>query len=216
MTSLEKLNKITSEINIQDELQMLEEINNSIKNLELIRKSKVAELTTKTTSLTNQINQITKEINHLNQITDEAYDKLSIPSTAPVRKSSNVFSAILEKKQELDNLKVKIIKESQALNTSISNLTIEERRLAVELQDVTDKISKVQEEFENSASMAEQDPALLRISLMRRLGIELTSGDKDGGDTVLITNSTNNKRDILKVEPKLSDFFISNHIWDKL
>ena len=97
MTSLEKLNKITSEINSQDELQLLEEINNSIKNLDQIRKSKINELSTRTTTLTNQINIITKEINELNRINDENYSKLSIPETSPIRKSSNIFHIILIK-----------------------------------------------------------------------------------------------------------------------
>lgn len=220
MTSLEKLNKITSEINSQDELQLLEEINNSIKNLDQIRKSKINELSTRTTTLTNQINIITKEINELNRINDENYSKLSIPETSPIRKSSNIFHIILIKKQELDNLKVEIIKESQLLHTSISNLTLEERNLINKLNELIEKINRIDED--NSKIVSEQDPSMLKINLYKNLGIKLETGnshnsdDGDNDDMMIITNQDDNTSNILKVEPKLSDFFISNYIWDKL
>lgn len=220
MTSLEKLNKITSEINSQDELQLLEEINNSIKNLDQIRKSKINELSTRTTTLTNQINLITKEINELNRINDENYSKLSIPETSPIRKSSNIFHIILIKKQELDNLKVEIIKESQLLHTSISNLTLEERNLINKLNELIEKINRIDED--NSKIVSEQDPSMLKINLYKNLGIKLETGnshnsdDGDNDDMMIITNQDDNTSNILKVEPKLSDFFISNYIWDKL
>ncbi|MCP8716434.1 MAG: kinetochore protein SPC24 [Asgard group archaeon] len=220
MTSFEKLNKITSEINSQDELQLLEEINNSIKNLDQIRKSKINELSTRTTTLTNQINIITKEINELNRINDENYSKLSIPETSPIRKSSNIFHIILIKKQELDNLKVEIIKESQLLHTSISNLTLEERNLINKLNELIEKINRIDED--NSKIVSEQDPSMLKINLYKNLGIKLETGnshnsdDGDNDDMMIITNQDDNTSNILKVEPKLSDFFISNYIWDKL
>lgn len=220
MTSFEKLNKITSEINSQDELQLLEEINNSIKNLDQIRKSKINELSTRTTTLTNQINIITKEINELNRINDENYSKLSIPETSPIRKSSNIFHIILIKKQELDNLKVEIIKESQLLHTSISNLTLEERNLINKLNELIEKINRIDED--NSKIVSEQDPSMLKINLYKNLGIKLETGnshnsdDGDSDDMMIITNQDDNTSNILKVEPKLSDFFISNYIWDKL
>ncbi|EER34406.1 predicted protein [Candida tropicalis MYA-3404] len=220
MTSLEKLNKITSEINSQDELQLLEEINNSIKNLDQIRKSKINELSTRTTTLTNQINIITKEINELNRINDENYSKLSIPETSPIRKSSNIFHIISIKKQELDNLKVEIIKESQLLHTSISNLTLEERNLINKLNELIEKINRIDED--NSKIVSEQDPSMLKINLYKNLGIKLETGnshnsdDGDNDDMMIITNQDDNTSNILKVEPKLSDFFISNYIWDKL
>lgn len=220
MTSLEKLNKITSEINSQDELQLLEEINNSIKNLDQIRKSKINELSTRTTTLTNQINIITKEINELNRINDENYSKLLIPETSPIRKSSNIFHIILIKKQELDNLKVEIIKESQLLHTSISNLTLEERNLINKLNELIEKINRIDED--NSKIVSEQDPSMLKINLYKNLGIKLETGnshnsdDGDNDDMMIITNQDDNTSNILKVEPKLSDFFISNYIWDKL
>lgn len=220
MTSLEKLNKITFEINSQDELQLLEEINNSIKNLDQIRKSKINELSTRTTTLTNQINIITKEINELNRINDENYSKLSIPETSPIRKSSNIFHIILIKKQELDNLKVEIIKESQLLHTSISNLTLEERNLINKLNELIEKINRIDED--NSKIVFEQDPSMLKINLYKNLGIKLETGnshnsdDGDNDDMMIITNQDDNTSNILKVEPKLSDFFISNYIWDKL
>lgn len=224
MTSLEKLNKITSEINIQDELQLLEEINNSIKNLEQIRKSKINELTNKTNILTKSINNITKEINDLNRINDEQYEKLSIPETSslssPIRKSSNIFHIILIKKQELDNLKVEIIKESQFLQTSINNLILKERKLIENLNELIEKLNKIEED--NFEIISEQDPSILRINLYKNLGIKLEiinheqQQRKVEEDMMIITNQDNHISNILKIEPKLSDFFISNYIWDQL
>ena len=120
----------------------------------------------------------------------------------------------------MDNLKVEIIKESQLLHTSISNLTLEERNLINKLNELIEKINRIDED--NSKIVSEQDPSMLKINLYKNLGIKLETGnshnsdDGDNDDMMIITNQDDNTSNILKVEPKLSDFFISNYIWDKL
>ena len=101
------------------------------------------------------------------------------------------------------------------------------------MEDINDKLDKLLNDMDKLGIM-EQDPSILRINLFRNLGIKLENmppnANSGGGggdsksnsnnnnteeDCVIITDDNNNVN-ILNIEPKLSDYFISNYIWDKL
>ena len=99
------------------------------------------------------------------------------------------------------------------------------------MEDINDKLDKLLNDMDKLGIM-EQDPSILRINLFRNLGIKLENMPLMPivvvvviviviviiiilKKIVIITDDNNNVN-ILNIEPKLSDYFISNYIWDKL
>ena len=251
-TSVDKLNKLIEEVNNQDELQLIEEINLYIKTLYELRQVKIDQLSNIIHQLNQQIITSNKEINQLNKINDYNYELINVnnfnfvsqqlfqftnfdrSSSSSSESTNNIFQMINKRLNELDNLKVVIVKELTDLETNLNNLKYKQNNLHESMEDINDKLDKLLNDMDKLGIM-EQDPSILRINLFRNLGIKLENmppnanggggGDSNSNsncnnnnteeDCVIITDDNNNVN-ILNIEPKLSDYFISNYIWDKL
>ena len=73
---------------------------------------------------------------------------------------------------ELDNLKVVIVKELTDLETNLNNLKYKQNNLHESMEDINDKLDKLLNDMDKLGIM-EQDPSILRINLFRNLGIKL-------------------------------------------
>ncbi|CAX43439.1 kinetochore protein, putative [Candida dubliniensis CD36] len=255
-SSVEKLNKLIEEVNNQDELQLIEEINLYIKTLYELRQIKIDQLSNIIHQLNQKIITSNKEINQLNKINDYNYELIKVNNfnfidgswsqsfqftnfdriSSSISDTShhhhhhdnNIFQMINKRLNELDNLKVIIVKELNDLETNLNNLKYKQNNLYESMEDINDKLDKLLNDIDKSG-IIDQDPSILRINLFRNLGIKLentphnnnnnnnntTRSDGDTDDCVIITDDNNNVN-ILNIEPKLSDYFISNYIWDKL
>lgn len=146
-TSVDKLNKLIEEVNNQDELQLIEEINLYIKTLYELRQVKIDQLSNIIHQLNQQIITSNKEINQLNKINDYNYELINVnnfnfvsqqlfqftnfdrSSSSSSESTNNIFQMINKRLNELDNLKVVIVKELTDLETNLNNLKYKQNNL---------------------------------------------------------------------------------------
>ncbi|EMG50987.1 SPC24 Probable kinetochore protein SPC24 [Candida maltosa Xu316] len=217
--SLEKLNLLIEEINDRDELKVIDGINGYIQRLKEIRESKLNQLKTIIQHLNQQITNTTHEINVLNEINDQNYgiidtSNLNHHNSKSINRSGNVFDIVSQKSKELDDLEITISDQLTILDTKLTGLRQKQTMMLEQLDEINKKSEQIYEDIDKTG-IVDQDPYILRISLYKNLGFSLETMNDSMNDMFVITDGSNTT-DVLKIEPKLSDYFISNFIWDKM
>ncbi|CAI5756701.1 unnamed protein product [Candida verbasci] len=214
VSSMNKFNNVIKELNEFTELEMKEIINSDINNIFKQYNNKIDSTKSEISQLDQEIINLNTEISNLSKINDSNLDfiKKYSKKNSAIDKNGNIFSVLQTKSIELDTLKMSIVKEITELESLNNSLTYKLNKLKQEREEKSDKDKVVTDEF----IIEDQDLVVMKINLNRNIGVRLETLKKGDDEDVLILTDLENKSDLFKVDSKLSDYFISNYIWDKL
>ncbi|KAK6457711.1 Spc24 subunit of Ndc80-domain-containing protein [Scheffersomyces xylosifermentans] len=238
MTPEEIIDQAIESIEIDPELLTLDRIEETIRDIQRIRDDKIARLTEANQELQVTVKRLNHELSLLIKISDYNYDiirnltQVADHHGGEIRKSDNIFVALNKKSIELDNIKVSIAKNLNDLESSINLLKLNKSKLQKNLEELKVKIANLfndpfddrnREKSTNEEDLLNQDSSILKISLYRNLGVRIENFNEDSkadeetaNDHIIIHNKEKNLTSVFKVEPKYSDYFISNYIWDRV
>lgn len=207
-------------IEIEPELITLEKIEEDIKAISTLRSSKIESLSAENAKLTETIASLQKEIDVLTKISDENYQIISnltnfdgvTNDRSADMKIQNIFKLFNQKFSQLDTLKLNIAKSLTDLESNINSLKLSKVKLSNDLSEVKTSLQNVLDSPD--ISNVTNDANILKINLYRNLGIKIETIDNT--DTIIIYDKETNSSSILTAGEKLSDYFISNYIWERL
>ncbi|ABN65764.1 predicted protein [Scheffersomyces stipitis CBS 6054] len=229
------LQQTIDSIEIDPELLTLERIDDTIRLIKNARDEKIDQLEKSKKGLEVTINQLNNEISLLNKISDYNYEvirnitEIAGYSNTQINRDENIFKVLNKKSVELDNYKVVIAKNLNDLESSINFLRLNKTNLQKNVDELKTKINNLfnnpfDDSEANDDDLVNQDANILKINLYRNLGVNIDNFDDENGendtvttnDHILIHNKDSNVSSVFKVEPKYSDYFISNYLWDRL
>ncbi|KAI5951451.1 spc24 [Candida jiufengensis] len=240
------LQQLIDQLNSGDEFLAIEQIQSIINNQNITNTNEISKTNETITNLKNEIDLKQKSIQMLNKLNDINYELIqtytsSIKPTTTPNKSENIFQLIKSKSIEMENYKVKIIKELQDLTSSINILNSNELKLNNEIQQINENIKDSINNFQgnlnlNNNELLEQDLTILLINLYKNLGMNLESAKKITGDNennqdfnsqnpdnyldepedFMIISGKDDTVTALALEARYTEEFISNFIWDKI
>jgi kinetochore protein Spc24 len=207
-------------IEIEPELITLEKIEEDIKAISALRSRKIESLSAENVKLSETITNLQKEIDVLTKISDENYEIISnltdFEGVANDRsvdmKLQNIFKLFNQKFSQLDTLKLNIAKSLTDLESNINSLQLSKVKLSNDLSQVKTSLQNVLDSPD--ISNVSNDSNILKINLYRNLGIKIETVENT--DTIIIYDKETNSSSILTAGEKLSDYFISNYIWERL
>lgn len=204
---------------IEPDLLTLRRIEEVIAKTNQIRTSIIEDYTNKITSMKTECKNLQNEISILTKVSGINYENLkqlgegNEESMKDVEDKS-IFKIMNEKAVEMDNLKLSLAKNLNDLESQINTLHITKKSSFEEFG----QLEKENENIINENIINHPDSKTIKIKIYKSLGVEIEPGDekKREQDRVIIYDKTTNLSNILKVEDKYSDYFITNYIWDKI
>lgn len=207
------LNSVVDSFEINPDLAMLTKIEESIQKSAMQRSAQLEQEELQVKLLQKEHDSLVKEVNSLTDASssEDILNQLEIKVIQ--LPSDNLFDLFDKKTIELDNSKVILAKRINELDSQINLKKINILKLHEQLHKVTQQIENVLSDnlLQNS------DSKIMKINLYKSLGVLIENGPNEADDDkILIYNKENDLTNILNVNDKYSDYFITNHIWDRL
>lgn len=154
-------------------------------------------------------------LNEIKSLTDPKSTSPEILHQLDVTGSSaneDLFKLFEKKSSQLDDSKVLLAKRLNDLESQINTMKI----MITRLNESLDRLNTKSENLLNENLLQNPDSKIMKINLYKSLGLLIESVNEQENDKILIYNKENDLTNILNVNDKYSDYFITNHIWDKL
>ena len=209
------LNSVVDSFEIKPDLVMLSKIDESIQKSSIQRSLKLEQQQSILNELQKEYDSLLKEANSLSDpsSSEDILAQLEIKTVPLVLPNDNLFDLFDKKSIELDNSKVVLAKRINELDSQINLKKINILKLHEQLEKVTQQTENVL----NENLLQNPDSKIMKINLYKSLGILIENGTNGlDEDKILIYNKENDLTSILNVNDKYSDYFITNHIWDRL
>lgn len=199
----------------QPDIASLERIEQTQSKTALLRSQRIA-------NLESQVKQLEEEL----KAVQSALDGLSIPSSAisetlrgfgaktsgaSEQDETDVFKLINLKSLSLDNEKVALAKQLTEIESSINQMNMAKIKATRRREEVND----LREQALALNVANNYNGTSMKISLFKKFGVHIE--EKEGGsDRIVIFDHGSNLTNVLEVDDKYLDYFISNYIWDRL
>ncbi|CAH2351051.1 probable kinetochore protein Spc24p [[Candida] railenensis] len=209
------LNSVVDSFEIKPDLVMLSKIDESIQKSSIQRSLKLEQQQSILNQLQKEYDSLLKEANSLSDpsSSEDILAQLEIKTVPSVSPNDNLFDLFDKKSIELDNSKVVLAKRINELDSQINLKKINISKLHEQLEKVTQQTENVL----NENLLQNPDSKIMKINLYKSLGILIENGTNGvDEDKILLYNKENDLTSILNVNDKYSDYFITNHIWDRL
>lgn len=198
------------------DLASLNRINETMKQTELKRKTRIDALEAELAELQAMLDEKKQELDSLSVPDDAMMESLNELGNTKVSADQDLFKIMNNKSSELDSLKVSLAKQLSDLESTINQMNMTKLSLIKQKEELTN-----QKELALTNSLIEnRNSSTMKISLYRLLGVHIEPGQAREGETandkVIMFNRENNLTSILELDEKYSDYFISNYIWDRL
>ncbi|KAI5963309.1 spc24 [Candida pseudojiufengensis] len=239
------LQELINQFSSSHEFLAIEQIQSIINNQNISNSNEIAKTNETIVNLKREIELKQNSLQMLNKVNDINYELIQTYTSSisnsqqqqqqpQINNSENIFQLIKSKSIEMENYKIKLIKELQDLTSSINNLNSNEIKFKNEINKINNKIENSINEFEknlnlNSNELLEQDLTILLINLYKNLGINLESSKKstvdspieneeflDEPEDIMIIKGKDDNVTALPLEARYTEEFISNFIWDKI
>ncbi|ODQ80883.1 hypothetical protein BABINDRAFT_166452 [Babjeviella inositovora NRRL Y-12698] len=196
---------------LEPDLQTVDRINDSISLLKTSRENQINEETTILANLTRQL-----------EISENSLKEFQ---------GSEPVLATAEQLQENERKKFTLAKNLNDLEMQLNNLNLQLNKLNNEYDKADQEYNNFiayQEEVPLSSGLdgvtASDDSTVLKLKLYRSLGIKIEQPGMAAPDTnpsdllekVVIYNKVQDTTNILKLDEKYSDYFVSNYVWDRI
>lgn len=188
----------------QPDIASLQRILQTQAKIEELRSAKLEQLRTEVKTLETELEQLNNDLKVLSQPTTLILQMLG--ETA----GENALQMINAKASELDNEKVSLAKQLTELENNINQATMAKIEATRRIEDAAQ-----QKEQALAASVASNlNTNSMKISLFRRMGVHIE--EVENSDKIMIFDKGNNLASVLEVDPKYLDYFISNHVWERI
>ncbi|EDO19612.1 hypothetical protein Kpol_1018p151, partial [Vanderwaltozyma polyspora DSM 70294] len=199
----ELLRDVRESFRIQQDIDSIGNINNSINTLNQLSKDKLNEQRFKISETTLNIDTTSSAIEIL------VSDLNRIQNEASQFSSNNTLELELNSLQDLENSVVDLRKK---LDSKITNLVNAERSLAATTSTTTTTpTSPVPAPLETALEDPVVKSNLLKLKLYRSLGVIV-----DSENNQVLIHLQNGEFDVLPLDNNLSGYFLTKYIWDKL
>lgn len=198
-------------VEIEPELNTIERIEEGITAIRLLRQQKIHQLQTTNNQLNTDITQLNQEIKQLKTVSD--HNKHIINQLSNISQlnnddlnDQNIFHLLNKKMLQLDNYQLNIANSLIDLESSISSLSVAKNKLTTTSDKLTNDLTK-------DSLPDNSNGVILKLNILTSLGVKIDTIDEK--DHVFIHNDSKGLN-MLTVDDNLSDYFITNHIWECL
>ncbi|GEQ69227.1 hypothetical protein JCM33374_g2898 [Metschnikowia sp. JCM 33374] len=174
----------------------------------------VAVLEAELRTVTGEIDQLktpTSDVIEQLHLSDEERTKIIAQGDGGSEKN-DVFSLIHEQTMLLDGQKIALAKQLSEIETTITQMQ------AAEMQMVREEAELIEQKRMALAATATSNlsSTTMKIMLFKKFGIHIEEPASEGNDKIVIFNEHSDAAKVLDVDPKFSDYFISNYIWEQI
>ncbi|KAL7663599.1 Kinetochore protein Spc24 [[Candida] zeylanoides] len=211
---------VVESFEIQPDLAILANIDEHVAGTRQQRLDLVERHRAQIASLQRQHAQLVRQVATLTDPHHTAPEILS-QLGAPRPAGDSLFTLFDRTSAELDGRKVELAKNLNDLESQINALHMARARLESTLADLDARSQRLLDED----LVQNPDSKIMKINLYKSLGVLVEPAAADAAadaaataapDRVLIYNRENDLTNILDVSDKYSDYFVTNHIWDRL
>lgn len=206
---------------IEPDLLILKRIEEVIARTKEYRNSSLETHEKTITQLGNELRNLKSEMELLTKVSGINYENLKKLGKGDQESDKDIgdkhiFAVMKEKATEMDHLKLTLAKNLNDLESQLNSLNIAKKNML----DKCNALSEEQENLTKEAMTKNPDSRAIRINIYRSLGIDLELAEyidgADDRDRIVIYNKDTNLVNILNVEDKYSEYFITNYIWERL
>lgn len=205
----------------QPDLLSLERVGQMQAQLAEVRSQKLTKLETEVLDLEARLAQALSELQALSTPNPAIFEALG-PSSLSASDSAaragpdaaaaheDVFKLLNSRSVELDTEKVALAKQLTELESSINQMSMAKIKLVRQKEEY-----ERQKEQALAANVANNfNTTAMKIALFNKMGVHIES--QDSRDKVMVFDRATDAASLLEIDPKYSDYFISNYIWDRL
>lgn len=197
---------------IDGDVYSVDRIERAIADTKLLRSAAIEAHETRINQLEHAQETLVSEVGLLTQVSGINRDTLNQLGGESVAESAsdNIFAAMNRKSYELDKMKLTFAKTLNDLESQLNAMRIQKSSL----DHTYSKLTQQMEDIVSENVANNPDSRVMKINIYRSLGV--TIEPSGAGDKVFIYNRETDVSSVLDVSDKYSDYFITNHVWDRL
>ncbi|WPK23459.1 hypothetical protein PUMCH_000700 [Australozyma saopauloensis] len=140
----------------------------------------------------------------------DLYELLGVEENRRDPENDDIMRLFRARLLELDNDKIALAKQLTELQSVVNQL----KQTRLQLQKRQEELQRLKEDAVQSNVAEHYNSTSMKIALYKKLGVHVESTSE--GDKILVIDKLTNQASVLEVDPKYSDYFISNWVWDKI
>ena len=197
---------------IEGDLYSINRIERSIAETKLLRTGAIETHENRIKQLEHQHETLLNEVRLLTKVSGINRDTLNLLGTEklPDNSEDNIFAAMNRKSYELDKLKLTFAKTLNDLESQLNSMRIQKSSL----DHSHTKLLQEMDDIVSENVMNNPDSRVMKLNIYKSLGVSIEQSG--AGDKIFLYNKETDVSSVLDVSDKYSDYFITNHIWDRL
>lgn len=197
---------------IEGDIYSISRIERLIADTKLLRANAIENHESRIKQLEHEHNTLINEVKLLTRVSGINRDTLNLLGTQklPEDTDDNIFSAMNRKSYELDKLKLTYAKTLNDLESQLNSMRIQKSSL----EQTHTKLAQEIDDIVSESVINNPDSRVMKINIYKSLGVSIEPSGN--GDKIFIYNKDSDVTSVLDISDKYSDYFITNHVWDRL
>lgn len=156
------------------------------------------------------VQRMNAELNEAGRPGPELYEALGIEESKRDPENDDIARLLRAKLLELDNQKISLAKQLTELQSVVNQL----KQTRLQYQKRQDEVQKQKDDALQSNVAEHYNSTSMKIALFKKLGVHIDS--TEDRDKILVIDKLTNQANVLEVDEKYSDYFVSNWVWDRI
>lgn len=157
-----------------------------------------------------EVQRMTAELKEFGRPGIELYEALGIEESKRDPENDDIARLLRAKLLDLDNQKISLAKQLTELQSVVNQL----KQTRLQYQKRQDEVQRQKDDALQSNVAEHYNSTSMKIALFKKLGVHIDSTEE--GDKILVIDKLTNQANVLEVNDKYSDYFVSNWVWDRI